>query len=217
MQNTTLRASIVYNPEHWEGCIRDTVGEGVGDDGAHRGVNALDEISLDELSEKSLSERGRASLHNDTGILEGCNLGVCAALTSADDGTSVAHSSTWWSTDTGNEADSRLVGPVLALQESGSVFLSATADLTDHDDSVSLLILEEDTEAVNEVGSGEWVAADADNERLAKTGLGGLVDGFVGKGTGSGDDTDTASLVDEAGHDTNFALSLRREWLAYDV
>lgn len=140
--------------------------------------------------------------------MESSNLRVGASLASTDNGTGVAHSSAWRSTDTSNEADGRLVGLVLALEESSGVFLGATADFTDHDDSVGLLVLKEDTEAVNEVGSGEGVTADTDNKRLAKAGLGGLVDGFIGEGTGSGNNTDAASLVDEARHDTDFALSL---------
>ena len=62
-------------------------------------------------------------------------------------------------------------------------------------------------EAVDEVGSGERVAADADDEGLAEAGLGGLVDGFVCEGSGAGDDADAAALVDVAGHDADLALA----------
>ena len=48
-----------------------------------------------------------------------------------------------------------------------------------------------------------------DDETLAEKGLGGLVHGLVREGSGTRDDSDTAALVDEAGHDTNFALTGR--------
>jgi hypothetical protein len=43
--------------------------------------------------------------------------------------------------------------------------------------------------------------------------LGGLVHGFVGEGSRAGDDADAATLVDEAGHDADLALSLREKSL----
>ena len=70
------------------------------------------------------------------------------------------------------------------------------------------MVLKEDFEAVDEVRAGEGVAADADDEGLAEAGLRGLVHGFVGEGSGAGDDADAAALVDEAGHDADFALAL---------
>ena len=88
------------------------------------------------------------------------------------------------------------------------ILLGATTDFANHDDTVSLPVLEEDLQAVDEVGSREGIATDTDDERLTKAGLGGLVDGFVGEGSGTGDNTDAAALVDEAGHDTDLALSL---------
>lgn len=48
-----------------------------------------------------------------------------------------------------------------------------------------------------------------DDEGLAEADLGGLVDGFVGQGAGSRDDTDTPALVDETGHDANLTLAGR--------
>jgi len=40
---------------------------------------------------------------------------------------------------------------------------------------------------------------------LAETDLGGLVDGLIGEGSGAGDDSDTAALVDETWHDADLA------------
>jgi len=122
----------------------------------------------------------------------------------------VTHTATGGSGDTGNEGNSGLVVDVVGLEELGGVLLSGSTNLTDHDDTVGLGVLEEDLQAVDEVGTGEGVTANTDNERLSKAGLGGLVDGLVGEGTGTRDDTDAAALVDEAGHDTDLALSLYR-------
>ena len=173
--------------------------------------NRLDEVTLDELSKKSLAEGGRAALDDDTSIGKSGDLGVSTTLTTADDGTSVAHAATRRSGDTGNERNSGLVVDVVGLEELGGILLSGTTNLTDHDDTIGLGVLEEDLQAVDEVGAGEGVTADTDNERLAKAGLGGLVDGLVGQGTGAGDDADATTLVDEARHDTDLALALMKQ------
>ena len=168
----------------------------------------LYQVALDELVVKAGSKLGRGTLDSDTSALKRGDLGVGITLTTADNGTSVAHSPAWWRGDTGNEADNGLVGRVVLLQEVGGILLSGTTNLANHDDTVSLLVLEEDVQAVDEVGSREWVTTNTNDERLTKAGLGGLVDGFVGESSGTGDDTDAAALVDESRHDTNLALAL---------
>ena len=127
----------------------------------------------------------------------------------------MTHAAAGGSGDTGNERDGGLVVDVVGLEELGGILLGGTTNLTDHDDTVGLGVLEEDLEAVNEVGAGEGVTADTDDERLTETSEGGLVDGLVGQGTGTGDDTDTTALVDEAGHDTDLALTLLNEICEY--
>lgn len=121
----------------------------------------------------------------------------------------MTHSAAGGSRDTGDEADDGLaaVDGVSLLEELGGVLLGGATNLADHDDTVSLLVLDEDLEAVDEVGAAEGVTANADDERLAKAGLGGLVDGLVGQSAGTRDDTDAAALVDEAGHDADLALA----------
>ena len=111
--------------------------------------------------------------------------------------------------DTGDEGDDGLAAVlgVVLLEEIGSLLLGGTTDLADHDDTVRLAVLEEDLEAVDEVGAAERVTADTDDEGLAEAGLGGLVDGLVGEGAGPGDDTDAAALVDETRHDADLALA----------
>lgn len=46
-----------------------------------------------------------------------------------------------------------------------------------------------------------------DDQALAEADLGGLVDSFVGESSRARNDTNTAALVDEAGHDADFALA----------
>ena len=169
----------------------------------------LKHVPPDELLPEGLAERRRAALNNDTGRLEGGDLAVCATLAAGDDGTGVTHAPAGRSGDTGDEGnDGLLLLPVGLLEELGGVLLGGTTDLADHDDTVGLGVLEEDLKAVDEVGAAEGVTADTDDERLAKAGLGGLVDGLVGEGAGTGDDTDTTALVNETGHDADLALTL---------
>ena len=47
----------------------------------------------------------------------------------------------------------------------------------------------------------------ANHQRLSKTGLCCLINGFVCQSTGSGDDANPSSLMYEAWHDTNLTLS----------
>jgi hypothetical protein len=168
----------------------------------------LYQVALDKLFVQRLAERSGRALNNDTGGLEGGDLGVGVTLSSADNSTSVAHSPARRRRDTGDEADNGLVGGVVLLEEVGSVLLGSSTNLSNHDDTVCLAVLEEDLQAVDEVGSGEGVTADTDNERLTKAGLGSLVDSLVGEGSGAGDDTDATALVDEARHDADLALAL---------
>lgn len=88
----------------------------------------------------------------------------------------------------------------------GGLFLGHTTDLTDQDDALGVWILQEDLQAVDEVGSVERIASNADAQRLAQADLGRLVDGFVGQRAGPGHDSDLAALVNMARHNTDFAL-----------
>jgi len=170
-------------------------------------VHILYHIPLDELLPESLAQRSGALLDDNTCTLECGDLAVRTTLATGHNGTGVTHSPAWWGGDTSDEADHRLPACVGLLQEVSCVLLSRTTDLADHDDSISLRVLEEDTQAVDEVGAGEGVTTDTDHKGLAEPGLGGLVDGFVGQSTRARDDTDAAALVDEAWHDTDLALA----------
>lgn len=169
----------------------------------------LQQIAADKLLAKSLAQASRRALYDDSSTLQSRNLGVGTTLATRDNSTGVAHTTSWRRRDTSNEAHHRLtsIDNVVLAQEVGGILLSRATNLTNHDDAVGLGVVEEDLEAVDEVGAGEGVTTNADNERLAQTGLGGLVDGLVGQSAGTGDDADAAALVDEAGHDADLALA----------
>jgi hypothetical protein len=170
---------------------------------------SLYQVTLDELVVQGRSELSRRAFNNDAGSLKGVDLRVGVTLSTTDNGTSVTHSPARWGRNTGNEADYGLVGRVVLLEKVCGVLLGGTTNLSNHNDTVGLLILKEDFQAVDEVGSRERVSANTDDERLAKAGLGSLVHGLVGEGSGAGDDADTTALVDEARHNANLALSLQ--------
>ena len=71
-----------------------------------------------------------------------------------------------------------------------------------------LRILEENVEAVDKVGTVKRIAANANAKSLTEANHGGLVDSLIGKSSGSGDDSNAASLVDVSGHNANLALKL---------
>ena len=173
------------------------------------GPTSLKKIPPDELLPEDLAERRRAALNNDTSRLEGGDLAVCATFAAGDDGTGVTHAPAGRSGDTSDEGDNGLLLlPVGLLEELSGILLGGTTDLTDHDDTFGLRVLEEDLKAVDEVGAAEGVTADTDDERLTEAGLGGLVDGLVGESAGTGDDADATALVNETGHDADLALTL---------
>lgn len=87
-----------------------------------------------------------------------------------------------------------------------SLLFGITTDLTDHHDTLGVGVVEEDLEAINEVRAVERITSDTDAESLTESGLGSLMDGFVGESTRSRDNADLSPLVDVTGHDTDLAL-----------
>lgn len=174
-------------------------------------TSSLDKVSLHKLGKQGLAQGSRAALHRDTGILQSGNLRVRTALTTADDGTGVTHTTTRRGTDTGDEADGGLVVLVVGLEELGGVLFGTTTNLTNHDDTLGLGVVEEDAKAVDEVGTGEGVTTDTDDKGLSKASLGGLVHSLVSQSTGARDDTNATALVDKSRHDTDLALALNRQ------
>src|ERR1700726_1930825 len=89
-----------------------------------------------------------------------------------DDGAGMAHAPARRRGGAGDEADHRLLG-LAALHEVRGPFLARPgrpADLANHDDRLGLLVLEEELEAVDEIGAVDGIAADADAARLAEAG-----------------------------------------------
>ena len=120
----------------------------------------------------------------------------------------MTHPPTRRSRDTGDEADNGLVLRVELLQEISGILLGGSSNFANHDDTISLLVLEEDLQTVDEVGAGEGITTDSNNEGLSEASLCGLVNGFVSEGSRARYDTNAAALVDEARHDSDFALTL---------
>ena len=106
-----------------------------------------------------------------------------------------------------DEAHRRLIRRIVFLQEIRRVLFRRPSNLPNHDDSIRLLISQENIQAVDKIRPRERIPADAHNERLAQPRLRGLVDSFVGERAGSRDDPYPATLVDEAWHDADLALA----------
>jgi len=107
----------------------------------------------------------------------------------------VSHAATRWSSETGNERNDRLLGSG-CFDEVGGLLLGGASNLSDEEDALRLVVIDELLEAVDEVGSVEWISSDSDDSGLAEAVVGGLVHGLVGEGAGTGDNTDTTLSVD---------------------
>src|SRR5438445_13112886 len=114
----------------------------------------------------------------------------------------VAHAAARGCGDARDEADNGLLY-LAALDEIGGFFLGRAADLADHDDRLSLVILEEEPEHIDEIGAVDGIAADADAARLAEPCRRRLRDGLISESAGAGDDADVALRMDVAGHDAD--------------
>ena len=87
----------------------------------------------------------------------------------------------------------------------GCSLLGLASDLSDHNDSLGGRVLDEQLQAVDEVCAVKGVSTNTDTESLAQANSAGLMNSFVGESARPGDDSNTARLVDVAGHDTNLA------------
>ena len=134
-------------------------------------------------------------------------------LATADDSSSVTHSPAGRCSHTSDEAHHWLCicTRVVLLQVLGGLLLSFTSNLSNHDDSLGLGIVDETLETVNEVRAVEGIASNADTEGLSKTHHGRLVDSFICEGARPGDNPNAARLVDVAWHDANLASSWRND------
>lgn len=119
--------------------------------------------------------------------------------------------------DEGNDRLGDLASLVELLEELGGVFLHGATDLADEDDTLGAGVLEKDLKGVDVGGSeardkesienkvsiktrtrcrtargrspGERVSSDSNDEGLAESDAGGLVDSLVVEGSRAGDDT----------------------------
>lgn len=168
----------------------------------------LGEFQSLHFFEQLFAHLGRASGHDDAGLFERVDLILGASLASGDDGTGVTHPTARRSRQTGNEGDHWLGLNALVVlhQIIGSLFLSDTTNLTDQDNTLGIRILQEDFQAIDEIGSVEGIASNADAKRLAETHFCRLVHGLIGQCSRTGHDTDLATLMDVSRHDTDLAL-----------
>ena len=143
----------------------------------------------------------------DAVALKASNLGRSITLATSNDGTGVTHSAARRSRLASDETNNRQVAVVIFREPLGSLLLSFTADLTNHNDTLSLRIIDELGEHIDEVGAVERITTNADNGRLAEVVLGSLVDSLVGESTGARDDTNLSLLMNVARHDTNLAFA----------
>lgn len=88
----------------------------------------------------------------------------------------------------------------------GGLLLGHTADLANQYDALGIGILEEDLQAIDEIGAIERITANAHAQRLAQTHLGGLMHRLIGERARAGHNADLAALVYMAGHNADFAL-----------
>ena len=162
--------------------------------------------SLHELGHL-LAHLRRVAHDVDTCSLEGSNLLGSTTLATGNNGTSVTHATAWGSSLASNEADGRQVAVVVVAEPLSSFLLGLATDLTNHDDTLSLGVVDELTEDINEVGAVEGITTNTDNRRLAEALKSCLVDSLVGQSTRAGNNTDLSLRVDVARHDTDLALA----------
>ena len=66
-------------------------------------------------------------------------------------------------------------------QELGSLLLGITTNLANHHNTLGVLILQENVQTINEVGTIEWITTNTNAKSLTKTSLSGLMDGLYFK------------------------------------
>ena len=121
----------------------------------------------------------------------------------------MTHPPAWGSCDSSNEGNNWLpvLSGVVLYQVFSCLLFSLTTNLTDHDDTRGLGVVEEDLKTVNEVGSIERISPNANTKSLAQTHSTGLVHSLVCESARPADHPYAPLLVDVPGHDTNLASS----------
>ena len=97
----------------------------------------------------------------------------------------------------------------VVLDPFSSFFFFRTADFANHDEGVRVRIFREELHGLLLGHAMDRVATDADAHALAKAHVGNLPDGFIGKRSGTGDNTDSAGFEDVGRHDADLAVGGR--------
>ena len=99
----------------------------------------------------------------DARCLESGNLRSSVTLASGNDGTSVAHTTAWRCRLASDEADSWQVTVVIGAEPLSGFLLSLATDLTNHDDTLGLGVINELGQHIDEVCAVEGVTTDSNN------------------------------------------------------
>src|SRR6185312_2189920 len=151
------------------------------------------------------AERRRRIGDRDAGPLHRLYLVAGRAAAAGYNRAGMAHASARRRGGPGDEAHHRLLD-LAAFDELRRLLLGRAADLADHDDRLGLVVLEEELEAIDEIGAVDGVAADPHAARLTEAGSGGLRHRLIGQGARARHDADIALGMDVPGHDADLAL-----------
>ena len=138
------------------------------------------------------------------------DLVLCFAFSSRDDCTCVTHSSTWRCCSSSDESYYRFrvrASLVVLFQVSSCFLLHGTTDLSDENDTLSLVILHESLYDINMLRAGEGVSTDTDAKSLTKSNFRGLVNSFVCQCSRTRNDTNLSWAEDSSWHDSNLATA----------
>lgn len=157
--------------------------------------------------EKGHTHLGGTLTDCHTGSLESRNLGWRTTLTTANDGTSVTHTSTGRCSSSSDETHDRFVLHIVFFQVGSRLFLVGTTDFTNQNDALVLgseyravvwtsgagtlcrIIVQKPFQAVDKVGAREGVTTHTNAESLTETDRSRLRYSLVGQGTGTRHDT----------------------------
>ena len=106
--------------------------------------------------------------------LQGGHLFRSRAVASGDDCPGMAHAPSWRGGLSGDETDDGLVH--VRLGKCGGLLFRVSADFPDHHHRLRVRVILKETEAINEVGAVDGIAADADAGGLPQSGTGELAD-----------------------------------------
>ena len=163
-------------------------------------------LSTHECSH-SFSHLGWVSNYSDAIRFQASYLRFSVSLSTSNNSTGVTHSSAGWCSLSSNEADNWQFAMIMFWKPFSSLFLCFSTNLTNHNNSLSLWVINEAWKDINEVSSIERITSNTNDSGLSKVELSCLVNSFVCQGSWSWDNTNLSLLMNIAGHDTDFAFS----------